>query len=90
MKHIMLIVVLFLAACSSEPQLTTTRQLVILPEESMYTCQRFTDWPETSNLTSNKVSLLIVTMYQNVEQCYNSQQIIRSFLEEAHRRITVQ
>jgi uncharacterized protein YcfL len=90
MKRLMFLALLFLAACGSSPQLTTTRQLVVLPEESMYTCQRFTAWPETSNLTSNQVSRLIVDMYQHTERCYNSQQTIRSFLEEAHRHTTAQ
>ena len=90
MKQLMLVAMLFLAACGSEPQLTTTRQLVVLPEESMYTCQRFTAWPETSNLTSNRVSLLLVAMYQHIEQCYNSQLTIKNFLEEAHRRTNTQ
>lgn len=83
-----MIAMLSLSACGYVPQLTTTRHVVVLPEESMYSCQRFSAWPETSGLTSSQVSRLLVDLYQSNEQCYNSQQTIRSFLEEAHRRQT--
>ena len=82
-----LIVLLLLAGCAQEPQLTTTRHHVVVPDESMYTCQRFTNWPETVRLTSAQVSRTLVELYSANEQCYNSQQTLRRFLEESKIRI---
>lgn len=86
MRYLAIVGLLFLSGCGYAQQLTTTRHVVVLPEESMYACQRFSSWPETSGLTSSQVSRLLVDLYQSNEQCYNSQQTIRSFLEEAQRR----
>lgn len=82
MKKI-LIITLILAGCAQEPQLTATRHSVVTPDESMYTCQRFNNWPDTSRLTAAQVSRTIVELYALNEQCYSSQQSIRRFLEEA-------
>lgn len=78
---------LFMTGCGSEPQLTTTRHHVVVPDESMYSCQRFSNWPETSRLTSAQVSRTLVELYSVNEQCYNSQQALRRFLEDARTRI---
>ena len=85
MKKI-LIVTLLLAGCAQEPQLTATRHIIVTPDESMYTCQRFNNWPDTSRLTAAQVSRTIVELYALNEQCYSSQQSIRNFLEEARNR----
>lgn len=82
-----LAVLLLLTGCAQEPQLVSTRHHVIIPEESMYTCQRFTNWPETNRLTSAQVSRTLVELYSVNEQCYNSQQAIRKFLEDTRVRI---
>lgn len=78
---------LLLAGCAQEPQLTTTRHHVVVPDESMYACQRFANWPETNRLTSAQVSRTLVELYSTNEQCYNSQQALRRFLEDARTRI---
>ncbi len=82
----LLIIALLLAGCTAEPQLTTTRHIVVTPDESMYTCQKFNNWPDTSRLTAVQVSRTIVELYTLNEQCYNSQQALRRFLEEARNR----
>lgn len=84
----LLCVALLLAGCASEPQLTTTRHVVVVPDESMYSCQKFNNWPDTSRLTAVQVSRTIVELYSINEQCYSSQQAIRNFLEEARNRPT--
>lgn len=78
---------MLLAACAPEQQITTTRQIVVMPDESMFNCERFTSWPETSRLTAVQVSRMIVEMYSINEQCYNSQQSLRRFLDEARNRV---
>jgi len=78
---------LVLAACDERPQLITSRQVVVLPEESMYACARFTNWPDASRLTSVQVSRTVLELYQLNEQCYASQQAIRKFLEDARSRV---
>lgn len=84
MKRLALL--LLLAGCG-EPQLVTSRHHVVVPDESMYTCQRYTNWPDTSRLTSVQVSRTLVELYQTNEQCYNGQQALRRFLEDARARI---
>lgn len=79
----LILVALLLVGCSKEPQLTTTRVTVVTPDESMYTCQRFSNWPDTTRLTAVQVSRTIVELYALNEQCYSSQQALRRFLDEA-------
>ena len=87
MKMLAIACAMFLAACAPEQQITTTRQIVVMPEESMFNCERFARWPETSRLTAVQVSRMIVDMYAVNEQCYNSQQTLRRFLDEARNRV---
>ena len=83
-----LAILLLLAGCATDPQLITTRHVVVMPEESMYNCERFTNWPDTSRLTASQVSRMIVDLYGLNTRCYDSQQAIRRFLEEANTRFT--
>lgn len=81
-----LFLLLVLSACGERPQLITTRHSVVLPEESMYQCQRFSNFP-SGNITSNQASRMIVELVQTNEVCYSSQQALRQFLESARTRI---
>lgn len=85
MKRLALLIML--TGCGMDPQLVTTRHIVIMPEESMYTCQKFTNWPDTGRLTSAQVSRTLVELYAANEQCYSSQQTVRRFLEDARTRL---
>ena len=87
MKKFALVCTLLLTACAPEQQVVTTRQVVVMPEESMFNCERFTSWPNTNRLTAVQVSRMIVDMYAVNEQCYNSQQTLRRFLDEARVRV---
>ena len=87
MKKFALVCTLLLAACAPEQQVVATRQVVVMPDESMFNCERFSNWPNTNRLTVVHVSRMIVDMYSVNEQCYNSQQSLRRFLDEARNRI---
>lgn len=81
---------ILLAGCAPAQQITTTRQVVVMPEEGMFSCERFSAWPDTARLTAVQVSRLIVEMYSTNERCYNSQQSLRRFLETARDRVSSQ
>lgn len=78
---------LLLAACSSEFEPTVTRHVVVMPEESMFSCNTVERFPDHRSLTDLQVARLLVELHQNNVQCKNSMTTIRQFLENARSRI---
>ena len=77
-----------LVACSrTEPTITTVRHRIVLPEESMYTCNIVEQFPASRSLTDVQVARLLVELHQNNIQCRNSIITIRHFLESARARL---
>lgn len=76
-----------LAACASDPVVTSTRYRVVLPEESMYSCETVSQFPNPRTLTDLQVARLLVDLHQNNVRCRNSMDAIRQFLEDAKVRI---
>lgn len=84
------IAALTLTACVDRQQLVVTRHQVVMPESSLFSCQRFTAWPEPATLTSSQVAMTILDLYQLNEQCYASQEAVRKFLQDARARLEAQ
>ena len=80
---------LLLSACgSTDPVvLTSTRHQVVVPEESMFSCDVVSQFPEPRTLTDLQVARLLVELHQNNVRCRNSLTAVRHFLEDAKIRI---
>jgi hypothetical protein len=88
MKYFVFASSLFLAACSSTPTtLITTKHIVVIPEEGMYTCQEINNFPNTKKLTDVQVARFIVKLYETSVQCRNSLVNVKKFLEESKKRV---
>jgi hypothetical protein len=85
MKTFLIASLLFLSACSGQNIIRTNQFLVVMPEESMFTCERFTNFPRTETLTDIQVARMLVELYELNSTCKNSIDSIRAFLEEARR-----
>ena len=85
---LILSILLFTGACVSEPKtvlVTKTRQVVIMPDFSMYSCPAVPELPQTKNLTDIQVAKLFSKLYQNNSLCYDAMQEIKFFLEKARQ-----
>ena len=79
---------LFLSACASDPVVvTSTKYRVVMPEESMFSCDAVSRFPEPRTLTDLQVARLLVDLHQNNVRCRNSMRAIRDFLEDAKIRV---
>jgi len=91
MRKFLLIPLLFVAACSSEPVVVrSTQHVVVMPEEVMFNCPVVDTLPETKRLTDVQVARLIVQLYQNNTVCKNSMMTLRQFLEQARATTAAQ
>lgn len=87
MRFLPLLGVLFLAACSPNPTVTTTRHIVVLPQESLYSCEIVKTFPDSRTLTDLQVARLLVELHQNNVRCRNSIESIRKFLEDSRAQV---
>jgi hypothetical protein len=80
---------LLLTACASpEPVVvTSTKYRVVMPEDSMFTCETVSRFPEPRTLTDLQVARLLAELHQNNVRCRNSMQAIRQFLDDAKIRV---
>ena len=80
---------LLLTACTSpEPVVvTSTKYRVVMPEDSMFTCETVSRFPEPRTLTDLQVARLLAELHQNNVRCRNSMQAIRQFLDDAKIRV---
>ena len=90
MKMIPLVATLFLVACGSSPVLVRSNNVVVMPEEVMFSCPTVDTLPASATLTDVQVARLIVQLYQNNTVCKNSMMTLRQFLENAQRTTTSQ
>lgn len=85
---ITLMVAGLLIGCDTQPQVvTTTRDVVVMPSESLFNCPVLNEWPDTTNLSDLDVARLIVQLYENNVRCDISIRSIREFLTRA-REVT--
>jgi hypothetical protein len=79
------ICVLLSAGCASDPVMIRTQHtIVVMPADSMFVCNRV-EIPPSNNLTDIQVARFIANLYQQNQQCKNSLDAIRTFLEDAKR-----
>jgi hypothetical protein len=91
MRTVLILSLLFLAACGNETMMIrSTRNVVITPDEGMYNCQVTDTFPDSATLTDVQVARLIVSLYQNNVQCRNSLDAIKTFLENARQTVSAQ
>jgi hypothetical protein len=81
MKIIALTFLLFLAACGSNQIVSSSKNVVVKPEEALYNCPVVDVFPDSKTLTDLQVARLIVKLYQNNITCKNSIESIREFLD---------
>lgn len=87
MKKLILVLPLFLAACSPTTQVVSATKLeVITPDRSMYKCESI-KYPNHRNLTDSQVARIIADLHKKNAECKNSVEAIRKFLEEAKSTI---
>ncbi len=84
MKIIALFFVLFLTACGSNQIITSSKNVVVKPEEALYNCPTVEVLPDSKTLTDLQVARLIVQLYQNNITCKNSIEAIREFLNKVN------
>jgi len=88
MKYLLLLTMLALAACSSDPTpeiITSTKQVVVMPDPSMFECSLVSVFPNTKTLTDIQVASLIKELYKNNKQCYTNINAVKDFLENAKK-----
>ena len=80
---------LLLSACGSTESMvvTSTKYQVVMPAETMFTCDTVTQFPEARTLTDLQIARLLVELHQNNVRCRNSMMAIRHFLEDAKIRV---
>ena len=89
MKQLFLLSTILLTLCSCDgvgtEMLTTTKHLVVLPEDKMYDCPLVDRFPDASMLTDIQVAEFIVKLHSSNVRCHNSINAIRKFLEDAKK-----
>jgi len=76
---------LLLTGCTSDPVMIRTQHtFVVMPADSMFVCNRV-EIPPSNNLTDIQVARFIANLYQQNQQCKNSLEAIRTFLEDAKK-----
>lgn len=88
MKYLALASLLALASCGDDigtELITSTKQLVVLPEDKLYDCPLVDRFPDAATLTDIQVARLIVKLHDNNVRCHNSVEAVRKFLEEAKK-----
>ena len=87
MKNIITICLLtvLLVGCGAKEEtvLTTQKNLVVLPDQSMYQCGDISKFPDSNTLTDIQVASLFAEVYREYVKCHNSLYTIKSFLEKA-------
>jgi len=84
MRALLLLPLIALAACGSDPVVVrSTQHQIVMPEESMFNCPTVDTLPHSRTLTDVQVARLLVQLYQNNTTCKNSITALREFLEKA-------
>lgn len=84
MRALLLLPLIALAACGSDPVVVrSTQHQIVMPQESLFTCPTIDTLPPSRTLTDVQVARLLVQLYQNNTTCKNSINALREFLEKA-------
>lgn len=84
MRALLLLPLIGLAACGSDPVVVrSTQHQIVMPEESLFNCPTVDTLPPSRTLTDVQVARLLVQLYQNNTTCKNSITALREFLEKA-------
>jgi hypothetical protein len=87
MKYIPIVFTILLTACSGggvdTEIVTSTKHLVVLPPDRMYTCPSVDRFPDAKTLSDLQVAKLLVQLQSNNVQCRNSITAIKKFLADA-------
>ena len=90
MRRFLFCIPFVLSACGGEigtEVVTSTKQMVVLPEDKLYDCPLVDRFPDTTTLTDIQVAKFISKLYDNNMRCYNSLTSVRKFLEDAKRTV---
>lgn len=84
MRALLLLSLIALAACGSDPVVVrSTQHQIVMPQESLFNCPTVDTLPPSRTLTDVQVARLLVQLYQNNTTCKNSINALREFLEKA-------
>lgn len=84
MRSLLLLPLIALAACGSDPVVVrSTQHQIVMPQESLFNCPTVDTLPPSRTLTDVQVARLLVQLYQNNTTCKNSINALREFLEKA-------
>jgi hypothetical protein len=79
----------FVAGCASTKKevVVSTKNVVITPDAGLYNCPMIQEFPDWKTLDDRQVAETIVKMYKNNVACFNSNEAIRKFLEDAKKKV---
>ena len=81
---------MLLAGCAKTDEsviVSTTKYNVVMPSESMFVCPSVTSFPQSQTLTDLQVASLLTELFKYNQQCHNSIQSIKLFLDKAKERV---
>ena len=88
-KALVLFAALGLAGCASngigKPDLIVTKQVVIVPDESLFHCPNVRKFPDTATLTDVEVAKLLINLHANNTLCQKNINSIHEFLATAKK-----
>ena len=88
-KLIVLLAAIGLGGCVSDgigkPDLIVTKQVVIMPDESLFHCPDVRHFPDPSSLTDIEVAKLLVNLKANNTLCQKNINSIHEFLTNAKK-----
>lgn len=86
-KLLVLLSILLLTGCGGTTFLTKEKPIVIIPDSQMFICDTIEQYPDPSTLTDIEVARVIIALKTDLEVCKNKLQTLKTFLEEAKKRI---
>jgi len=88
-KVLVLFAALGLAGCAHDgigkPDLIVTKQVVVMPDESLFHCPDVRKFPDVSTLTDIEVAKLLVNLHANNTLCQKNINSIHEFLTNAKK-----
>lgn len=89
MKNIILLLpLLFLAACTPEKQYIIKERITVVDiPNSLFVCPELKNYPNIAKLTNADISKVLFTLAKNNKQCANSMRVIKSYILEAKKKL---
>jgi hypothetical protein len=87
-KALVVFAALALAGCAGQvgkPDLITTKQVVVMPDQSLFHCPNVRKFPDPDKLTDIEVAKLLVNLHANNTLCQKNINSIHEFLVEAKK-----